>query len=650
MKPMKKMSLNLKLLLSFGLLSLVILIVGLLGFQSIGNLSEEIETIGTNELPAVEHALDMEVRLALLSRQVQEYLNPNSTRADREAATVAIHANQDAYNHDREVYASLKMSDEDRRLFNLCEDQIEEWTAAINRPIEANSRLLDLDILNPTAMLRQLEGFKADHYAAIITATRQVEAGANYTGGTDHTACRYGQWLNRYEGRNPVIKRVINDSSSAHLAFHQSIARVQSLIDEGNQEKARNEIHANLIPRANEVIASFDSIIAEVNRSQAIFDEMARIDIEEVSPMEKKTFETLEEMVNLRVDESGKMVEASLQESATARMIALTLVVLAVVGSMIYGFVFGGKLSSRLNSISNLIGSSAEETKCAAEQVSEASSSLAEGASEQASSLEETSSAMEEMTSMVTRDAELASTTMEQAVEADNSVKSSVNSMSKLRNCVDAAGQSAKELSIAMDRIKNSSDSISKIIKTIDEIAFQTNILALNAAVEAARAGEAGAGFAVVADEVRSLAHRAAEAASETQGLIEESIECSDEGVRVNANVNERLGEVLDFAGVVDGELGGIVKVVASVDQSMKQLRASLDEQQSGIEQINSGVVQINDVTQSNAAGAEEAASASEQLTAQANTLVEVVDELTSLVNGHGGRVSSSSLKLAAPR
>lgn len=266
-------------------------------------------------------------------------------------------------------------------------------------------------------------------------------------------------------------------------------------------------------------------------------------------------------------------------------------------------------------------------------EIASSSNSLAERSSEQAASIEETSSSMAEMTSMVSRGTELAASTAEQAMSADKAVKAGAESISRLRNGVDAASDSAKELSQAMGAIKASSDSISKIIKTIDEIAFQTNILALNAAVEAARAGEAGAGFAVVADEVRSLARRAAEAAQETQSLIEDSIQRSDEGVRVNSDVNERLNEALTFAGTVDNELNTIVTNVRKVDQSMGELRALLEEQQSGIEQVNIGVMHFNDQTQSSAASAEETASASQGLTNQAFLLAEVVDSLSSLVN-----------------
>ena len=631
---MKKLSLKLKLLLSFAFISLVVLIVGFIGFRSIGQLSHEIEEIGKVELPAVENAIDIQVRISNLMRTVQEYLNQSSTAEDRIQATAMIASIREEYAVMEQAYRALPMSVEDEQLFEEYDKIADELVKANNAIFAENEKLLKIDLLNPTELIRQIESFRADHYASIINASKQIEAGDSYQGGTDHTACRYGRWLLTFESSNPVINQVIRESGPTHQAFHRSIGQIQKLLAEGKQAEARTELHENLIPAADGVISYFNSMIAEANKAQAIFDEMTRIDVNRASVLEKDVFEALEQVVHLRTKEANATVEESIQLASVARSTALVLMLLGALAAMIYGALFGNRLSANLNRMSELIFTSASETKSAAHQVSEASSSLAEGASEQAASLEQTSSSMEEMTSMVARDAELAGTTSKQAVEADKSVKSGVSSMKKLRGGVGEASNSAEELSRAMDGIKASSDSISKIIKTIDEIAFQTNILALNAAVEAARAGEAGAGFAVVADEVRSLAHRAAEAASETQSLIEDSVKRSEEGVRVNAGVNKHLKEVLELADLVDKELNGIATVVASVDHSMEELRASIDEQQNGIEQINTGVVQINDVTQTNAASAEEAASASEELAAQANTLVDVVEELTELVNG----------------
>jgi methyl-accepting chemotaxis protein len=171
-----------------------------------------------------------------------------------------------------------------------------------------------------------------------------------------------------------------------------------------------------------------------------------------------------------------------------------------------------------------------------------------------------------------------------------------------------------------MDAIKASSYDIAKIIKTIDEIAFQTNILALNAAVEAARAGEAGAGFAVVADEVRNLAQRSAQSAKETATKIEEAITKSEYGVKISEKVAQSLH--------------AIAEKTRKVDSIVAEIATASNEQNQGVHQVNLAIGQMDKVTQSNASSAEETASAAEELNAQALSLKDAVVELSKLV-GH---------------
>ena len=195
-----------------------------------------------------------------------------------------------------------------------------------------------------------------------------------------------------------------------------------------------------------------------------------------------------------------------------------------------------------------------------------------------------------------------------------------------------------------MQSIQESSASISNIIKTIDEIAFQTNILALNAAVEAARAGEAGAGFAVVADEVRSLAGRASEAARQTSVLIEDSVSRSLHGAKVNEAVGANLQHVLAKAGEVDAAFMKITEEVASVASTMSELESSNNEQKDGITQINSSMVSVSDITQQTAASAEEVASASEELNAQAQSLKDVLAGLNRVVYGKNANLDHEDI------
>ena len=286
---------------------------------------------------------------------------------------------------------------------------------------------------------------------------------------------------------------------------------------------------------------------------------------------------------------------------------------LGVLFALGLGLYLSRSLSRQIRGVVNHLTESSSQVSSASNMIQASSQSLAEGASEQAASLEETGASLEEMASMARRNAENA--------------KSANELSQKTRTCADQGWQAMQQLSGAVADIRQSSDNISKIIRTIDEIAFQTNILALNAAVEAARAGEAGAGFAVVADEVRNLAQRSALAARETAEKIEDSITKSRNGEAFTKRVGDNLQEILTSA--------------RQLDQLVAQIATASSEQSQGANQISIAVSQVDKVTQSNAATAEESASAATELASQADALRQAIAELSALV----GRESKSTSK-----
>lgn len=302
----------------------------------------------------------------------------------------------------------------------------------------------------------------------------------------------------------------------------------------------------------------------------------------------------------------------------------------ALWGSAIFGILIAmgigtvviRNVTMRITSVATSLASGSEQVNSAARQVAESSQQMARGASDQASSLEETTASLTELTSMTRQNAESAGQC--------NTL------MGESRRLVDEMGKAVTEMSTAIQTIKKSSDDTVKIIKTIDEIAFQTNLLALNAAVEAARAGDAGKGFAVVAEEVRNLAQRSAEAAKQTASLLESSQKNADHGVEVTDRVNASLQETVGNSG--------------KVEQLIREISAASSEQAQGIEQISGAMSQIDKVTQSNAASSEEAASASEELSAQAMELGQMVNSLMRVVGGGGAEEHRERPKSAASR
>ena len=282
-------------------------------------------------------------------------------------------------------------------------------------------------------------------------------------------------------------------------------------------------------------------------------------------------------------------------------------IVLLAIGVLV-GLFFANGLSKALTHIVGILRAASEQVTAASGQISQSSQQLAEGSTEQAASLEESSAALEELAS--------------QARGNSDKAKKAAEGADNMRQGAQEASRAMEQTVEAMNAIKESSDRVSGIVRSIEEIAFQTNLLALNAAVEAARAGEHGKGFAVVAEEVRNLAQRAAQAARDTSGIIGKSVEQSNRGAEVVQEAAEGLNRIREES--------------EAVAELAREVLSASDEQGQGIEQINTAVAQMDQVTQAVAANAEESASASEELSAQAGQMDSIVLDLDSLVAGSG--------------
>jgi methyl-accepting chemotaxis protein len=334
--------------------------------------------------------------------------------------------------------------------------------------------------------------------------------------------------------------------------------------------------------------------------------------------MRDKTREAATRLVEVQQTVLKEDVASASSQYSTLRtvLISVALASLAVAGVIVW--VVRG-IDRTLRNTASELRDGAQQTSSAATQVAGSAQGLSRGASEQAASLEETSASMEEMASMTRRNAE----NSEQAAGL----------MADAGRAVDRSNAALGEMVQSMRSIEESSTRVSKIIKTIDEIALQTNILALNAAVEAARAGEAGMGFAVVADEVRNLAQRSAQAAKDTSALIEDSVRRAQEGAQKVQTVGGAISDITESVGKVKG-------LVDEVSVASRQ-------QAQGIDQVTQAIAQMEKVTQGTAATAEESAAASEELSAQAETALAVVGALEAMVGG--GTSASAAVRHEKP-
>lgn len=356
-----------------------------------------------------------------------------------------------------------------------------------------------------------------------------------------------GEYATIIEGFNNTLDQVINPIRESSEVLEKMSKGNLSVLVTGNYKGD----HAKIKESLNNTITSISSYIKEISE---ILSEMADGNLN----------------VNITRDYMGDFVE--IKES---------------IGSIIYSF----------NEMISNINESADQVRTGAKQVAESSNALSQGSTEQASSIEELNSTMEQIASQTNLNAENANKANELAMSAKLNAQNGNDKMKLMLG--------------AMNEINSSSSSISKIIKVIDEIAFQTNILALNAAVEAARAGQHGKGFAVVAEEVRNLAARSANAAKETTLMIEGSIQKVQEGTKI-------ANETADALNI-------IVENVAKAANIVENIAESSSEQASGISQVNLGVSQVSQVTLINSSTAQQSASASEELSGQAELLKDMV-------------------------
>ena len=371
------------------------------------------------------------------------------------------------------------------------------------------------------------------------------------------------------------------------------------------------EIVKKILKNHEQYIATCDTMVAMAAAGKK--DE-AIATIQVAGPLGKQITTDLEALSKANSERAKQRSESNNTIANRAVWLTSIITILGIGMAIGLGLFLAISITRPINQVVSGLSDGAEQVSAAASQVAASSQHLAEGSSEQAASLEETSSSLEEMSSMTKQNADNA-----------NQARTLMDEVGKYQS---HTNEELGHLVEAISEVVKSSEETSKIIKTIDEIAFQTNLLALNAAVEAARAGEAGAGFAVVAEEVRNLAMRSADAAKNTSSLIENTIKAIQKG---HESTNQTQNAFQEQMGVA-----------RKIKELVNEIAAASSEQAHGISQVNIAISEMDKVTQQTAANAEESASASEELNAQAEQMKGYVADLVQIVGGSAYGVSAA--------
>ena len=601
----KRLSLGAKIASGFAVVLLTALALGLFAFISTSGIVSSSKTLSDEYMPMVKAANSIErnYRIAMAGINLYTLTGNKELLSDSMAALEDVKTNLDTSESMAARFNNLK---EFRQPLGVLKTDLSEYEGLITKTTEIEEQISknfqDVDAA-AKEFLKICNFILTTQKNQIVLSQFSKEEGA-----TSDIADK----VQKIHNVNSVIAlgndvRIASWQLQASQNLDAAAAALKKFTTLGNKLKSvKNDKTAeNDAKKVEEGIQVANRFKSSLTLLHGNWTEMMEVAANRDS-LAVKVLEGVEKVTSMGIDNTTESAKGTTGVvSASANTIVIGLLIALGIGIVI-SMTITRNITASIRKVITGLTQSSEQLNSAAHQVASSSQSMAEGASKQASSLEEVSSSLEEMSSMTKQNADNAKEANSLAENARTSATSGNDAMVRMND--------------AINRIKTSADETAKIVKTIDEIAFQTNLLALNAAVEAARAGEAGKGFAVVAEEVRSLAQRSAEAAKNTSELIQDSQANSENGVKVSNEVASTLSEIVEASN--------------KVSSLVSEVAAASEEQAQGIEQINGAVAHMDQVTQSNAANAEESSSASQELSSQSRDLSNIVSSLVALVAG----------------
>jgi len=676
----KNLRLAIKMMLSFGLVAVITLALGLMGYYGQVKNNAAIEEIGGVRYPSVESLLVIKVNGNEAKAAMRTLLIQGLDKTQRQQQYDTIKKAREQYEAAWKIYEPLPQTPEEAGLWKQFVPAWQKWREANNAFMEGARKIEALDLGDPMEFGQNLAIFRGDHYKLLADLQILLNEGKVFEGGDSHEACNFGKWMPAFQSANPQLQQMLREIGDSHGKFHGGVKQIKALAAAGKLEEARNVYKTQVVASMERTFGKFNEMRDLAKNAQDVQREAQRHLLVEVREDQARASELLDKLIDLNsklttqeVKNAGQMADRletiSLSAAGAGVVLSLLIAVLitrAITQPMAKAVGVAEELS-RGNLTVAAKGDSRDETGRLLDAMGTMASSLrsmftdiAKGVETLATSSTDLAAVSRQLTSSAKETADKSgavaaaseemsvnfqsvSAAMEQSSSNVNMIASSTEEMTatvneiaesaeKARKIADTAVKQSQTASVKMAALGESASRIGRVTEAITEISEQTNLLALNATIEAARAGEAGKGFAVVANEIKELAKQTATATVDIKNQIGEmqattatTVEDIEKISTVIADISNVINAIATAVEEQSAATGEIAGNIAQASQGIAEVNENVAQSTVVVADITRDVSEINNQTRQVGEG-------SAMVQASAQGLSELSDQLERLV------------------